>query len=321
MPGAALREAGGGELRRLRVHRRPGAESHLPPGGLGPDRPHRGGAGHLRPGDDRLRAAPRGLLDAVRPHRRRRLLRRPRTPVHLGGLRPRRGAAAAGRGLQDGPGRLGPLRGSHRHAGARRRRVLPGRGLPPGLLPQEPGPLQALPFRLRARSLHPRPLERGGHRGVALPQAAGRGAEAPPDPAPVRGHPGGGHRAALPQRVLGQQEGGDLRRHRLRRALVHLRRQVRLGHRVAELHPPPGEGERRRGEGLQAVLPAHRGAQPPRRLAPGPPLQRRARAHGTALLHQLRGPALRPAGGDGGGRLRGVPRPLRGRRPQVGESP
>ena len=51
-----------------------------------------------------------------------------------------------------------------------------------------------------------------------------------------------GDRAALPQRVLGQPRGRDLRRRRVRRAAVQLARQVRLRHRLAELHPAARAG-------------------------------------------------------------------------------
>ena len=44
------------------------------------------------------------------------------------------------------------------------------------------------------------------------------------------------HRASVPERVLGQPRAGHLRRCRLGRAAVQLTRQVRFGHRLAELH-------------------------------------------------------------------------------------
>ena len=56
-------------------------------------------------------------------------------------------------------------------------------------------------------------------------------------PAAVQGDPGGRHRAALPQRILGQPQGGHLRRHRLRRTAVQLQGQIRVRHRLAEFHP------------------------------------------------------------------------------------
>ncbi len=43
------------------------------------------------------------------------------------------------------------VHGADRHRDRRRRRLLPGRGIPPGLLPEEPDPLPLLPQRLRAR--------------------------------------------------------------------------------------------------------------------------------------------------------------------------
>ena len=53
------------------------------------------------------------------------------------------------------------------------------------------------------------------------------------------------HRAPVPQRLLGQPRGGDLRGRRLGRAAVQLTRQVRLGHRLAQLHPAARAGEHR----------------------------------------------------------------------------
>ena len=47
--------------------------------------------------------------------------------------------------------RASSVQGADRHPDRRRRPVLPGRGLPPGLLPQEPDPLRVLPQLLRAR--------------------------------------------------------------------------------------------------------------------------------------------------------------------------
>ena len=65
-------------------------------------------------------------------------------------------------------------------------------------------------------------------------------------PAPVRGHAARGDRAAVPQRVLGQPRGRALRRRRHGRAAVQLARQVRLGHRLAELHAAGRARARRR---------------------------------------------------------------------------
>ena len=57
---------------------------------------------------------------------------------------------------------------------------------------------------------------------------------------------------------------------------------------------------------------AHGGEEPLRRLPPRPPLRRRARAHGPALLHGLRVAALRSRGGHAEGRLRPVPEAVQG---------
>ena len=64
-------------------------------------------------------------------------------------------------------------------------------------------------------------------------------------PDPVQGDPARGDRAAVPQRVLGQPRARHLRRHRLGRAALQLARQVRLRHRLAELHQAARAGEHR----------------------------------------------------------------------------
>ena len=54
-------------------------------------------------------------------------------------LRPRRCAAEGGRSVEGRAGEVQAVQGADRHADRAGRRVLAGRGLPPGLLPQEPG--------------------------------------------------------------------------------------------------------------------------------------------------------------------------------------
>ena len=66
-----------------------------------------------------------------------------------------------------------------------------------------------------------RPLQwRRSRRDGELPQ--GPRNDFPAEPPPVRGHPGGRHRAGVRQRVLGQQGGRHLRRRGLGRAAVRL---------------------------------------------------------------------------------------------------
>ena len=147
----------------------------------------------------------------------------------------------------------GVLAPTDRHRGRAAPGVLSSRGLPPGLLPEKPGPLQQLSCRLR-----PRPAARGAVGQGAGPQRAGAGQGCPERmvrrerrklqealrgraqeearSAAVRGDAGERHRAAVPQRVLEQPRGRHLRRRRLGRAAVQLARQVRLRHRLAELH-------------------------------------------------------------------------------------
>ena len=226
------------------VHRGTGVEPHVPRGGRGVERP-----GHLEAVQvtfDPETISYERLLEVYwmqfDPTDAGGSFVDRGAPVHLGDLRPRRGAAAAGRRP---PRRTWPPRAASRTPSSRRVReadvFYPAEEYHQDFYRKDPSHYQALPLRLGARPVHPRPLgrRRRGPR-TRYPQAAGEGVAQPPDAAPVRGHPGGGHRAALPQRVLGQQEGGDLRGHRLRRAPLPLRRQVRLGHRVAELHASPG---------------------------------------------------------------------------------
>ena len=67
--------------------------------------------------------------------------------------------------VQGGAGEEQAFRGPSRHRDRPGRRVLPGRGVPPALLQEEPHPLHLLPHQLR-----PRPAAQGvvGERGGAL---------------------------------------------------------------------------------------------------------------------------------------------------------
>src|SRR6185503_2786304 len=128
-----------------------------------------------------------------------------------------------------------------------------------------------------------------------------------------------GDGVAVPQRVLEQPRGGHLRRRRFGRAAVQLTRQVRIGHRLAELHQAAGAGERRHEDGLQAALPAERSALEVRRLPPRPRLRRWPAPHGAALLHELRGDALHSREQARGGRLWSVREVVRGRDEEIVE--
>src|SRR3989442_1484257 len=81
---------------------------------------------------------------------------------------------------------------------------------------------------------------------------------------------------------------------RFRRPAVQLARQVRVGHRVAQLHEAAGAREHPPENRPLFVHGAHRGPFRPRGLAPRPSLRRRAGADRLALLHQLRRAAVRP---------------------------
>ena len=82
----------------------------------------------------------------------------------------------------------------------------------------------------------------------------------------------------VPERVLGQPRARDLRRRGLGRAALQLARQVRLRHRLAQLHQAARAGQRRREGGPQALHDPHRGPLQARRFAPGPRLRGRPRA-------------------------------------------
>ena len=108
-------------------------------------------------------------------------------------------------------------------------------------------------------------------------QARRRAAEDAAQHGAVPGDAARGHRAALPQRVLGQPSGRHLRRRRLGRAAVQLARQVRLGDGLAELHPAARRRPRRDARRPHALHAAHRGALQGGGLAPGPRVRRRPR--------------------------------------------
>src|SRR5439155_3321660 len=70
--------------------------------------------------------------------------------VPAGDLLPRRRAEAPRRGVEAEVGEGQALQAADRHADRRGRRLLAGRGLPPGLLQKEPAAVQVLRHRLRA---------------------------------------------------------------------------------------------------------------------------------------------------------------------------
>ena len=83
------------------------------------------------------------------------------TAIFVGNEEERRIAEASKGGARavHGAGRAGS------HADRAGRGVLPGRGLPPGLLREEPGPLPVLPVLVRARLAGPADLGQAGPRG------------------------------------------------------------------------------------------------------------------------------------------------------------
>ena len=115
----------------------------------------------------------------------------------------------------------------------------------------------------------------GSHSMNNVQEAVRRQSEERAHAAPVRGHAARSDRAAVPQRVLEQPRAGHLRRRRDRRAALQLDRQVRLGHRLAELHAPARAGERHHEDRSHTWHVAHGSSLDARRLAPRPPVRRR----------------------------------------------
>ena len=118
-------------------------------------------------------------------------------------------------------------------------------------------------------------------------------------------------------------EAGDLRGCRLGRAALLLARQVRLGHRLAELHAAARGRERVGPHRRFARDAAQRGALEERRLAPRPRLRRRPEADRPSLLHQLGVASLRAgreARGRGLRRVQGALRAGGGQGAEVGRS-
>ena len=115
-------------------------------------------------------------------------------------------------------------------------------------------------------------------RGVA------RGALARPLPHPARE----GHRAAVHRRLHPLEGRRHVPLRRLRRRAVQLGHEVRLGHRLAELHRA-GRGRRRRASrGPQPRNGPHRGDLRPLRRPPGPRLPGRPRRRAASATASTR---------------------------------
>ena len=135
-----------------------------------------------------------------------RVVLRPGPPVYVRHFLPRRRAEKARRGVERSARGIRPVRRAHRHAHPPGTDVLSRGGLPPGLLPEEAGPLQPLPERLGPRPLHRADLGAGQTREIFQPELgqAPRSRASPEAHAPpVERDPGRRHRAAVPKRVLG----------------------------------------------------------------------------------------------------------------------
>ena len=119
-----------------------------------------------------------------------------------------------------------------------------------------------------------------------------------------------GTESAVPQRVLEQPRGGDLRRRRVRRAALQLARQVRVRHRMAELHQAARAGEHQDATTISRRHGSHRSAVGRGQLAPRPRVRRRPAPDRAALLHEFGGDALHPGRQLRGRGVRRVPSAL-----------
>ena len=150
--GGGLREGAGRDPRRFRLHRRHGGQAR-PTSRLPPRPPAtRGRAGHLRPDQGQLPAARRLVLAQHRPRRCQGAVLRQGQPLPLRRSsthdeEQKKVAEATKQELQASGRFKEPIATAVVAAGA----VLPGRGLPPGLLQEEPAPLPVLQDRLRPR--------------------------------------------------------------------------------------------------------------------------------------------------------------------------
>src|SRR6185295_327404 len=145
-----------------RLYRRSRPEPDLRGGLLRLARPRGVDRGPVRSQERQLRQAARRLLAQHRSGDRERPVLRPRHAVSLRDLLPRRGAAPGGRGLQAEARRGEEAARTDRHPDRGGLEVLARRGIPPGLLREEPAALQLLPPELWPR---PAPATALGSRG------------------------------------------------------------------------------------------------------------------------------------------------------------
>ena len=150
MHGAPLRRIGRRDIHYFRIHRRARTESDIRAGLGRRHRPRRIRAGDLRPEQGFIREAARRLLAQHRSARGRPAVLRRRVPVSKRNLLFHARAAGVGRSVEaEGAGRI---RQADRHPDRSGRSFLSGRGVSPGLLPQESAALQVLPPEMRTRS-------------------------------------------------------------------------------------------------------------------------------------------------------------------------
>src|SRR5262249_2192997 len=131
------------------VCRRQRAQPHVPPGLQRHDRARRSGAGHVRPGGTLVPGTARNLLRHPRPDDAEPPGRGRRHAVPFGHLLPHAGPEGNGREAHRRAERRQVLGRADRDRGRAVPRLLPRRGLPPGVFLEQPG-TAVLPGRGRA---------------------------------------------------------------------------------------------------------------------------------------------------------------------------
>ncbi|CAA9524295.1 MAG: Peptide-methionine (S)-S-oxide reductase MsrA, partial [uncultured Solirubrobacteraceae bacterium] len=281
------------------LRRRIGRPPDLPRGVWRAHRSRRGGPRRVRPAAHRVRRAAASLLGGPRPDARRPPGQRPRKPVPLRRPVDERSPAPRRRGLAR---RLRPRTrrrrpGSDHDAARPRRDVLLRRGRAPAVSPQGPGGLlqPARHGRFVRAAVRCGVACRAGRRPAAARAQRGRVARAA-DARGVQGPAQGRHRAPVQRRVRQDERRRDLPLPGMRERAVRQRGEVRLAHRVAELHE---DGHPRRGGAAdrpQARHGPHGGPVRALPLAPRARLRRRpARRRWPALVHEQRRPRPRSA--------------------------
>ena len=110
---------------------------------------------------------------------------------------------------------------------------------------------------------------------------------------PIRWHVSQGTEMAYTGRVRAQSRRWPVSVHLLRHRAVRFEDKIRIGHRMAEfLEADLGDEHREEFSDHILRMATRCDLMPALRCASGPRIRRRACAHGTALLHELRGAAI-----------------------------